>query len=58
MSVSLLKNRGDFLMLYYKNSRGEYTERSFPLLLDDEAEISESEYNEYMESENMKWSEI
>lgn len=45
-------------MLYYKNFRGEYTERSFPLLLDDEAEVSESEYNEYMESENMKWSEI
>lgn len=46
------------MLYYYKNSRGEYTERSFPLLLADETEVSESEYNEYIESENVKWSEI
>ena len=39
-------------MYYYRNSYGEYIERSFPL--DGETEISESEYNAYIESENKK----
>ena len=39
-------------MYYYRNLRGEYTERSFPL--DGETEVTEIEYNAYIESENKK----
>ena len=42
------------MMYYYKNSRGVYTERSFPLQLNGEMEVTESEYNAYIESENKK----
>lgn len=36
------------MLYYYKNKNGDCTERSFPLILDDEQEISESEFNAYM----------
>ena len=42
------------VLFYYKNTQGEYTERSFPLQLDGETEVTESEYNAYIESENKK----
>ena len=42
------------MLYYYKNLNGDYTARSFPLLLDGETVVSENEYNNYMESENKK----
>lgn len=42
------------MLYYYKNSNGDYTARSSPLQLDGETEVSENEYNIYMESENKK----
>lgn len=42
------------MLYYYKNSNGDYTARSSPLLLDGETEVTESEYNAYIESENKK----
>ncbi len=42
------------MFYYYNDLNGNYTARSFPLLLDSETEVSENEYNIYMESENKK----
>ena len=42
------------MLYYYKNSNGDYTARSSPLLFIGETEVTESEYNAYIESENKK----
>ena len=42
------------MLYYYKNLNGDYTARSSPLQLDGEIEVTESEYNAYIESESKK----
>ena len=43
-----------FMLYYYKNNDGVCSARSFPLDIDGEREISESEYAEYTQKENKK----
>lgn len=42
------------MLYYYKNQDGGYTARSSPLTLENETEVSETEYDNYILTENKK----